>query len=128
MLLVCHRRVCIICLSCFFNFWHYHHPYTVTVTTLKLYILKLSCIGWYTCRKFSKSCRKSCFHTTPKLKFPCAKINNIGLSFLYNFLGIRTVGSILYTFLDISSNQLHISLNLDFLSVSEAGLLKIIQL
>ena len=28
--------------------------------------------------------------TTPKLKFPCAKINSIGLGFLYNFLGIRT--------------------------------------
>ena len=35
-------------------------------------------------------------HTTPKLKFPCTKINSIGLSFLYNFLGIKTVGSIVY--------------------------------
>ena len=48
---------------------------------------------------------------TPKLKFPCTKINSIGLGFLYNFLGIRTVGSIVYTFLDISSHNLHISLN-----------------
>ena len=46
-----------------------------------------------------------------ELKFPCAKINSIGLSFLYNFLGIRTVRSILHTFLDISSHNLHISLN-----------------
>ena len=50
-------------------------------------------------------------YTAAKLKFTCAKISSIGLSFLYNFLGIRTVRSILLTFLDISSHNLHFSLN-----------------
>ena len=43
--------------------------------------------------------------TKPKLKFPCANINSIGLSFLYNFLHIRTFWPILYIFLDINSHK-----------------------
>ena len=59
----------------------------------------------------------------PKLKFPCAKINGIGLSFLYYFQDIRTVRSIVYTFLNIPHTPAHflISGNLDFLPVLVLG-------
>ena len=57
----------------------------------------------------------------------CAKINSIGLHFLYNFLGIRTFSPILYTFLTFPHMNMDISLKpkirkLGFLPVPIQGL------